>query len=60
MTHGENNRGKATGKGVDIGWDTKGNDFNNTTFNLWGGSITGHASGNGSGYGDNGAWGNRD
>ena len=49
VTHGENNRGKATGKGVDIGWDTKGNDFNNTTFNLWGGSITGNISSNGSG-----------
>lgn len=49
VTHGENNRGKATGKGVDIGWDTISNSFNNTTFNLWGGSITGHASGNGSG-----------
>ena len=49
VTHGENNRGKATGKGVDIGWDTISSSFNNTTFNLWGGSITGHASGNGSG-----------
>ena len=49
VIHGENNRGKATGKGVDIGWDTKGNDFNNTTFNLWGGSITGNISSNGSG-----------
>lgn len=49
VTHGENNRGKATGKGVDIGWDTISSSFTNTTFNLWGGSITGHASGNGSG-----------
>lgn len=49
VTHGENNRGKATGKGVDIGWDTISSSFNNTTFNLWGGSITDHASGNGSG-----------
>ena len=49
VTHGENNWGKATGKGVDIGWDTISSSFNNTTFNLWGGSITGNASGNGSG-----------
>ena len=50
VTHGKDHRGEqATGKGVGIGWDTIGNDFNNTTFNLWGGSITGHASGNGSG-----------
>ena len=50
VTHGKDHRGEqATGKGVDIGWDTISSPFNNTTFNLWGGSITGHASGNGSG-----------
>lgn len=50
VTHGKDFRGEqATGKGVDIGWDTISSSFNNTTFNLWGGSITGHASGNGSG-----------
>ena len=50
VTHGKDHRGEqATGKGVDIGWDTISSSFNNTTFNLWGGSITGHASGNGSG-----------
>lgn len=50
VTHSENNRGEqATGKGVDIGWDTISSSFNNTTFNLWGGSITGNISSNGSG-----------
>ena len=47
VTHGENNRGKATGGGVDIGYKTMSSSFNNTTFNLWGGSITGNVSSNG-------------
>lgn len=49
VTHGENNWGKATGKGVNIGYKTMSSSFNNTTFNLWGGSITGNVSSNGSG-----------
>ena len=47
VTHGENNWGKATGGGVDIGYKTMSSSFNNTTFNLWGGSITGNVSSNG-------------
>ena len=39
VTHGENNRGKATGRAVDIGY---GSYSTTATFNLWGGSITGN------------------
>ena len=46
VTHGENNRGKATGRAVDIGY---GSYSTTATFNLWGGSITGNVSSNGSG-----------
>lgn len=50
VTHGENSRGKQVGSGVSVGY--KGltdSSYTYATFNLWGGSITGHASGHGSG-----------
>lgn len=46
VIHGEDSWGKQVGSGVDIGY---GSSSTTATFNLWGGSITGHASGNGSG-----------
>lgn len=46
VTHGENNRGKATGRAVDIGY---GSYSTTATFNLWGGSITGNVCNNSGG-----------
>lgn len=50
VTHGEDSWGKQVGSGVSVGY--KGltdSSYTYATFNLWGGSITGHASGHGSG-----------
>lgn len=50
VTHGEDSRGKQVGSGVSVGY--KGltdSSYTYATFNLWGGSITGHASSHGSG-----------
>lgn len=50
VTHGEDSRGKQVGSGVSVGY--KGltdSSYTYATFNLWGGSITGHASSHGGG-----------